>query len=47
VGVVDELERSRYAKLNAERAGVDPTRVVNVGDGERLVAWLAAGKRSS
>jgi hypothetical protein len=22
-----------------------PTRVVNAGDGERLVAWLAAGKR--
>jgi DNA polymerase (family 10) len=43
---VDELERSRYAKLNAERAGVDPTRVVNAGDGERLVAWLAAGKRA-
>jgi DNA polymerase (family 10) len=43
--VVDELERSRYAKLNAERAGVDAARVVNAGDGERLVAWLAAGKR--
>jgi len=39
---VDELERSRYAKLNAERAGVDPARVLNVGDGERLLAWLAA-----
>jgi DNA polymerase (family X) len=38
---VDELERSRYAKLNAERAGLDPARVVNVGDGERLLAWLA------
>ena len=43
---VDELERSRYAKLNAERAGVDPARVVNVGDGERLVAWLANGKHA-
>jgi DNA polymerase (family 10) len=42
--VVDELERARYARLNAERAGVDPARVVNAGDGERLVAWLAAGK---
>jgi DNA polymerase (family 10) len=42
---VDELERSRYAKLNAERAGVDPARVVNAGDGERLVAWLDRGKR--
>ena len=38
---VDELERSRYAKLNAERAGVDPARVMNAGDGERLLAWLA------
>jgi DNA polymerase (family 10) len=43
---VDELERSGYAKLNAERAGVDPARVVNVGDGERLVAWLATEKRA-
>jgi DNA polymerase (family 10) len=42
--VVDELERARYAKLNAERAGVAPARVVNAGDGERLVAWLAGGK---
>ena len=43
--VVDELERVRYAKLNAERAGTLPARVVNAGDGERRVAWLAAGKR--
>jgi DNA polymerase (family 10) len=42
---VDELERAQYAKRNAERAGVDPARVINAGDGERLVAWLAAGKR--
>jgi DNA polymerase (family 10) len=41
---VDELERSRYAKLNAERAGLDPARVVNAGTSERLVAWLDAGK---
>ena len=41
---VDELERARYAKLNAERAGVDPARVVNAGTGERLLAWLARGK---
>ncbi len=41
---VDELERSRYAKLNAERAGVDPARVLNAGDGDRLLAWLARGK---
>jgi DNA polymerase (family X) len=38
---VDELERSRFAKLNAERAGLDPARVVNAGDGDRLLAWLA------
>ena len=37
---VDELERSRYAKLNAERAGLDPARVVNAGPPERLLAWL-------
>jgi DNA polymerase (family 10) len=37
---VDELERSRYAKLNAERAGVDPARVVNAGSPERLLKWL-------
>jgi DNA polymerase (family 10) len=37
---VDELERSRYAKLNAERAGLDPERVINAGPPERLLAWL-------
>ncbi|HEX4404827.1 MAG TPA: helix-hairpin-helix domain-containing protein [Polyangia bacterium] len=45
--VVDELDRSRYAKLNAERAGVNPARVLNAGDGERLLAWLAAGKTAA
>jgi DNA polymerase (family 10) len=45
--IVDELERSTYARRNAERAGVDPARVLNAGDGDRLVAWLAAGKRPS
>jgi DNA polymerase (family X) len=39
---VDELERSRYAKLNAERAGVDPARVLNAGSPERLLEWLQA-----
>jgi DNA polymerase (family 10) len=38
----DELERVRYAKLNAERAGLDPERVINAGDGERLLEWLRA-----
>jgi DNA polymerase (family X) len=41
---IDELERARYAKLNAERAGVDPARVVNAGSAEHLLDWLAAGK---
>ncbi|HVU51201.1 MAG TPA: helix-hairpin-helix domain-containing protein [Polyangia bacterium] len=44
--VVDELERASHAKRHAERAGVAPARVINAGDGERLVGWLAAGKRS-
>ncbi len=39
---VDELERSRYAKLNAERAGLDPARVINAGPPERLLDWLRA-----
>jgi DNA polymerase (family 10) len=43
--ITDELNRSDYAKLNAERAGVDPARVVNAGAPERLIAWLDAGKR--
>jgi DNA polymerase (family 10) len=43
--ITDELNRSDYAKLNAERAGVDPARVVNTGAPERLLAWLDAGKR--
>ncbi|WP_394849222.1 DNA polymerase/3'-5' exonuclease PolX [Pendulispora brunnea] len=40
----DELERVRYASLNAERAWVDPDRVVNAGTPERLIAWTQ-GKR--
>jgi DNA polymerase (family 10) len=34
-----ELERARYATLNAERAGLDRTRVANAWDGDRLRAW--------
>lgn len=45
--ITDELNRSGYAKLNAERAGVDPARVVNTGAPERLLAWLDAGKRKA
>ena len=42
---VGELERVRYATLNAERAGVDPERVANAWDGDRLRAW-ATTKRA-
>jgi DNA polymerase (family 10) len=35
----DELARTTYAKLNAERAGVGPERVANCWDAERLRAW--------
>jgi DNA polymerase (family 10) len=35
-----ELERVRYAALNAERAWHDPARVVNAGDPARLVEWV-------
>ena len=37
-----ELERVRYAALNAERAWLDPTRIANTWDAERLVAWTRA-----
>jgi DNA polymerase (family 10) len=36
-----ELERANYAKLNAERAWLDPERVANAWDPDRLMAWLA------
>jgi DNA polymerase (family 10) len=39
--VAGELERVRYATLNAERAWLDADRVINAGDPERLLAWLA------
>jgi DNA polymerase (family 10) len=35
----DELSRVEYAKLNAERAWVDPERVANAWNPERLRAW--------
>ena len=35
-----ELERVRYAALNAERAWLDRERVANAWDPERLIAWL-------
>jgi DNA polymerase (family X) len=34
-----ELDRVRFARLNAERAWLDPERVVNTGPAERLLAW--------
>ncbi len=36
-----ELDRLRHAASNAERAGVDPTRVVNTWPVERVLAWAA------
>jgi DNA polymerase (family X) len=38
---VDELGRVRYAALNAERAWIDPERVVNASTSDRLLAWTA------
>jgi DNA polymerase (family 10) len=35
-----ELERVRYAALNAERAWVPPEMVANAWEGERLLAWV-------
>jgi DNA polymerase (family 10) len=34
-----ELERVRFAALNAERAWIGPERVVNAGSPEQLIAW--------
>jgi DNA polymerase (family 10) len=34
-----ELERVRYAALNAERAWIEPERVINAWPVEKLVAW--------
>ena len=45
-----ELERVRYAALNAERAWIEPERVANAWSGEKLLAWSAkkkAGQASS
>jgi len=36
----DELARVDFASLNAERAWVDPARVLNAGDPDRLKDWL-------
>ena len=39
---VDELERVRFAALNAERAWVDPERVANTWSAQRLIDWACA-----
>jgi DNA polymerase (family 10) len=36
---VSELERVRYAALNAERAWLEPDRIANAWPAERLVSW--------
>jgi DNA polymerase (family 10) len=36
----EELERVRYAALNAERAWVDPERIANTWSPERLISWI-------
>lgn len=37
----DELERLRYAVLNAERAWLEPEHIANAWNAERLLAWTA------
>ncbi|HTB60856.1 MAG TPA: DNA polymerase/3'-5' exonuclease PolX [Polyangia bacterium] len=39
----EELERVRYASLNAERAWLDPAKVANTWSAERLVKWIEDG----
>jgi DNA polymerase (family 10) len=39
-----ELERVKYAAMNAERAWIDPAQVVNAGSKDRLLAWTNAKK---
>jgi DNA polymerase (family 10) len=40
-----ELARIEYAALNAQRAWLDPARVANSWDPERLAAWARTGTR--
>jgi DNA polymerase (family 10) len=45
---VKELDRVRYASLQAERAWVPKSAVINTGSAERMFAWLGtAGARAS
>jgi DNA polymerase (family 10) len=39
-----ELDRVDYAKLNAERAWVDKSRIINTGDASRLKKWATERK---
>jgi DNA polymerase (family 10) len=41
-----ELERVRYAALNAERAWIEPARIANAWTGEKLLAWTKTDKRT-
>lgn len=40
----NELERIEFAALNAERASIDPERVVNTWPKERLLSWLSEAR---
>jgi len=41
-----ELDRVRFAALNAERAWVDPDRVANAWPAERLIHWATQGEEA-
>jgi DNA polymerase (family 10) len=43
----EELERVRFAALNAERAWVDPAKVANTWSAERLLKWIDAGPKAA
>jgi histidinol phosphatase-like PHP family hydrolase len=43
----EELERVRYASLNAERAWLDPAKVANTWAPERLLKWIVDGAPSA
>jgi len=42
-----ELDRVQWAKLNAERAWIDPDRVANAWPAEKFIAWATAQVRDS
>jgi len=43
----EELDRARFASLNAERAWVDPAKVANTWAPERLLKWIDDGRPSA